>query len=75
MLMMVPRILAIEDIVSYDSKYDEPWGTEQCNNYRHVYPVEWNKEKVEEPSKPKRMTRWQVRKCLEKCRCNGLNGL
>lgn len=58
--------MAIEEIVSYDSKYDKPWGTEQCNNYLHVYPVEWNKEKVEESSKLKRMTNRQLAKWLAK---------
>lgn len=58
--------MAIEEIVSYDNKYDEPWGTEQCNNYLHVYPVEWNKEKVEESSKPPRMTNQQLMRWLAK---------
>lgn len=58
--------MAIEEIVSYDSKYDKPWGTEQCNNYLHVYPVEWNKEKVEESSKPQRMTNQQLMRWLAK---------
>lgn len=58
--------MAIEEIVSYDSKYDEPWGTEQCNNYLHVYPVEWNKEKVEESSKPQRMTNQKLMEWLAK---------
>lgn len=52
--------------MSYDSKYDEPWGTEQCNNYLHVYPVEWNKEKVEKSSKPQRMTNQQLMRWLAK---------
>lgn len=58
--------LTIEEIVSYDGKYDEPWGTEQCNNYLHVYPVEWNKEKIEKSSKSQRMTNRQLSMWLAK---------
>lgn len=42
-----------------------PWWSGVVS-YKHVYPVEWNRDKVEESSKPKRMTYRQLSKWLAK---------
>lgn len=40
------------------------WIGECGGEWKHVYPVEWNKTKVEETLKPKRMTNRQLAKWL-----------
>lgn len=55
----------IETIVSFDAKYGKPWGTEDCNNYLHVYPIELNEDTVLGYGIP-RMTNLQLAQWLAK---------
>lgn len=54
-------------VYGYISNREYPWCCSDLN-YRHAYPVEWNKEKVEEAlnPKPKRMTKRQLAMWLAK---------
>lgn len=57
--------LTTTEVCGYIANREYPWRCSNLN-YRHVYPVEWNEEKVKYAFKPKRMTNRQLAMWLAK---------